>query len=100
MKRVSADNLAANAQATCDQIRFHRLEIMNYEPITDQESSVSYRVIYGQRKKGPNDCRALEEKSQFVREGDTWLFKDGEVLKRLSEADLLSASTASKAANS
>lgn len=87
------DNLTANAQATCDQLRFYKLEILQYEPISDQESTVSFRVTYGRRRKGQGDRRVLEEKSHFVREGDTWLFKDGEVLRRSSEAELLAAAT-------
>ncbi|KAH7282417.1 hypothetical protein KP509_35G029700 [Ceratopteris richardii] len=85
------DDLLANAQATCDRLKFYKLEILQYEPISDQESTVTFRAIYGQKKKGQADRKMMEEKSYFVREGDVWLFKNGETLKTASEVDLPSS---------
>lgn len=76
------DNLLANAQATCDQLRFYNLDILHHEPISDQESTVSFRVVYGGKKGGQKDRKVMEEKSYFLREGNTWLFKDGETLNK------------------
>eukprot|EP00250_Pteridium_aquilinum_P001198 c11405_g1_i1 orf=183-1016(-) len=86
------DNLLANVQATCEQLRFYKLDIISYEPISNHESTVSFRVIYGWRKGGQGDRRVMEEKSYFVCEGDTWLFRDGEALSKASEAESSMAS--------
>lgn len=74
------DNLIANAQATCDQLRFYNLDLLHHESISDQESTVSFRVVYGRKKGGQKDRKVMEEKSYFLREGDTWFFKDGEAV--------------------
>lgn len=87
------DNLLADVQATCDRLKFYKLHIMDQETVSDRESTVCFRVVYGLRKGGRGDRKVLEEKSYFLREGDTWLFKDGEALSQASQAEWMLSST-------
>ncbi|KAL2612682.1 hypothetical protein R1flu_024374 [Riccia fluitans] len=88
------DDFAADVKATCERLRFVKLEILEFKEESETEASVSFIVTYTILKGGRGERKFLKEKSIFVKENERWLYRDREALSQASEAAWM-ASTSS-----
>ncbi|KAG0564351.1 hypothetical protein KC19_8G103500 [Ceratodon purpureus] len=86
--------LADDVRATCERLRFTRLEILDDETPSEDEAFVSFRVTYALIKGGRGgDKQHLVEKSRFVKEGDRWLYRERIPISQASEAAWMASTT-------
>lgn len=91
-------DFAADVKATCERLRFLKLEILESQEVSETEANVSFIVTYSILKGGRGERKYLKEKSVFVKEDGRWLYRDREALSQASEAEWM-ASTFSNAAD-
>eukprot|EP00850_Spirogloea_muscicola_P001814 SM000007S20774 [mRNA] locus=s7:107107:109036:+ [translate_table: standard] len=72
-------SLAADAETTCKQLVFKRLEIRDHTltPTSADEDFVSFRVTYSMTKVGKRgEDKVLVETSKFLRSEGRWLYRE------------------------
>ncbi|KAL3680344.1 hypothetical protein R1sor_023300 [Riccia sorocarpa] len=87
------EDFAADVKATCERLRFLKLETLEFQEESETEASVSFIVTYSILKGGRGERKFLKEKSLFVKENERWFYRDRETLSQASEAAWLASTT-------
>ncbi|KAG6552108.1 hypothetical protein Mapa_006417 [Marchantia paleacea] len=84
-------DFAADVKATCERLRFLKLEVLEFQKVSETEANVSFIVTYSILKGGRGERKYLKEKSIFVKENGRWFYRDREALSQASEAEWMAS---------
>ncbi|CAM6095106.1 unnamed protein product [Calypogeia fissa] len=89
-----AEKLAEDVRATCERLRFFKLEILDFKEVSESEAFVSFVAHYTLVKGGRGgERKELKEESRFVKEGGRWFYREGLVSPASEAAWVVSTNT-------